>query len=412
MGKLPSSNQSQGSQESLLNNAWMKYYGAIEEARAMLEATPRFKEHPEYRPRAYSSLIEAQAMAYNYAIAPRLNRPFIYSQSIFHSNVFALGQNAPDFKYGGLFLDGKETYRLSGKLCDLKACLMQVYSHLLGHQDCKDLGNYDFHEFVHGSDGAFEFIVSGTPHEGNWIRLDPDSRYNFLLLRRIFGDYFDNTGEMRIEMLGDHRGHDLPDHDIMAERISQTADFLKWLVKVFAIDVYEMFLKGAGAKNKFHFITGQDMSEDYAGSPSTIYGTMVYSLGDDEALIIEYEPPVSAYWSLQLGDVWCNARDFFFNQTDVNMMHAVLDDDGKCRFVVSMFDPGVPNWLDTTGNHEGLATLRNYRATSKFTAPLVKKVQLSALRHNLPGTTPQLTFERRQEALDYRHRGFRHLYGD
>ncbi len=34
------------------------------------------------------------------------------------------------------------------------------------------------------------------------------------------------------------------------------------------------------------------------------------------------------------------------------------DDDGMVRFVVAYTDPGVPNWLDTTGRPAGFLTVR------------------------------------------------------
>lgn len=392
--------------------AWEKYYSSIDEARAMLKNTARFKEHPEYRARAYSTLLEAQAMAYNYAIAPRLNQPYIYSQSIYHSNVFALGQNGPDFRYGGLFLDGRETYRLTGRLGQLKACLIQVHSHLMGHPESKEIGNYDFHKFALKDNGTFDVTVSAQKHQGNWIRLDPSSNYNYLFLRRIFGDYFDDTGDLQIEMISRKGRYEKQDDEVTPERISLAADFLKWLIKAFAIGIYDMYLKGAGGKNKVCFIAGQDLADNYAGSPSTTYGMILYDISPDEALVIEYQPPASAYWSFQLGDIWCNSPDFFFYQTDVNMTHAVIDADGKCRVVVSLADPGVPNWLDTTGTLEGLVTMRNYRATSASVAPTVSKVKLAALRESLPRDTPIFTPEQRETALAYRHRGYRHLFGD
>ena len=114
-----------------LVEAWDKYYAGIDAARQAMEATPRFRDNPDHRAQMYYSLAEAQAMAYNFAIAPRTDQPYFHTHSWF-SYFYTLGGTCPDFYYGTLFLDGKNSYRIKGRFGDLKLILMTLPAVLSG----------------------------------------------------------------------------------------------------------------------------------------------------------------------------------------------------------------------------------------------------------------------------------------
>lgn len=120
--------------------AWEKWHATAEEMRKAIEATDRFRSRPEYRPGAYTSLLEAQTMAYNFAVAPRhhVEHPRFFPHITWHDHVFALGQPIQDFKYGGFYLDGRQTYRLRGNVGQTKPFLVQVRNRLLGTPESGD----------------------------------------------------------------------------------------------------------------------------------------------------------------------------------------------------------------------------------------------------------------------------------
>jgi len=66
-----------------LIEAWRKFQANLDKARLMVEDTPRFKDCPQHRAEAYNVLFQAQAYAYNWIIAPRLNHPSIYTNRVF-----------------------------------------------------------------------------------------------------------------------------------------------------------------------------------------------------------------------------------------------------------------------------------------------------------------------------------------
>ncbi len=240
--------------------------------------------------------------------------------------------------------------------------------------------------------------MSSAPKEG--IPLDEASDLNSVFVRRILGTVTDDPGELRLEPQGD--GPAPPpetDADATAERLHRAADLLRAIVRDWTVGLYEMYLKAAGGKNRFGYITGQEMADRVGGSPSATYGMAAWELDPDEAAIIEWEPPDSAYWSFQLADVWSKSLDFVNHQTDLNMVSAARDADGRIRLTLSATDPGVPNWLDTRGRREGIVLLRNYRTPGDTAAPTFTVVPLSGLGAALPAGTPVVSPQERRATL-------------
>ncbi len=60
-----------------------------------------------------------------------------------------------------------------------------------------------------------------------------------------------------------------------------------------------------------------------------------WELGEDEALLIEVEPPLALYWSISLGNHWWETIDYANHQSSLNGAQAVIDADGTFRAVVS-----------------------------------------------------------------------------
>jgi hypothetical protein len=394
-----------------LATAFDAFEAAGREVRAMVEATPRFQEHPEHRAQAYVSLAEAQAMAYNLVIWPRLDHPPILSHSSWHSTIYSLGQNCPDFRYGGALFDGRASYRLQGRVGALKLLLIQIQSPTMGHPDSREIGNYDLCELA-GADGAFDVPVSAEADGTTGIRIEPDAPLNFGLIRRILGSIADDPGELRLVRVD---GPPLPaetDEAAIAERVHAAAGMLRFIVGDWVIGLYDLYIKAAGGKNRFAHIAGGELATNVVGSPSTTYGLSVYEIAPDEAVLVEWEPPDSAYWSFQVGDVWSNAMDFFNYQTDLNMHTMRVDSDGRIRAVVSHDDPGIANWMDTRGRGEGTVVMRNYRARGESSAPTMRVVKAAELPGLLPDGTARVSSAERAAALAARQVMFRTAYGD
>ena len=392
----------------VLDSAWRMWQRTIDEMRAAIEATSRFQESPEHRAQAIHSLIEAQAMSYSQVIAPRSDRPRIFTATGWNPNVLGLGQPAADGLYSLIHLDGAKTYTLRGRLGEVCIMLIQVYDKMLGHKDYKMLGNYDVAAFL--DDGGYAVTFSAEPPDvGHWIPLDPDSDLNFVLVRRFFGDWFDDMGEFELLLNGNVTTFDHADEAALARRITIAADFVRYLVQRYSIELYEGYAQRAGGLNAIYY-TGGETILDIAGNPTTSYGLGSLRVLPGQALIVEQEFPDSAYWSFQLGDVWSRPLDHLRHQSDVNHKRAVVDSDGRVRAVISHEDPGVPNWMDPAGRSDVVVVSRNYRELTNVAGPTCTVVPFAELRDHLPAETPTITPGERAAQLEHRRNGFLHLY--
>ena len=132
--------------------------------------------------------------------------------------------------------------------------------------------------------------------------------------------------------------------------------------------------------------------------PVQVYWQGIYQFAPDEALILETElPKQQRYWNVQLNDVLWNAIEFIYRQSSLNGHQARLDSDGKFRAVISLTDPGVPNWLDPAGYTQGMLMGRWYAADS-HPMPTLKRVPLAKVRDYLPAETPTMTAEQRSRS--------------
>ena len=84
---------------------------------------------------------------------------------------------------------------------------------------------------------------------------------------------------------------------------------------------------------------------------------------------------------------WFESLDIANRTTSLNRTQLHIDDDGRYRIVVAHEDPGVQNWLDTSGLRQTMVTYRFIR-TKNNPVPRCTVVALDALRSALPATTP------------------------
>ncbi|HEX8055814.1 MAG TPA: hypothetical protein VF481_04090 [Novosphingobium sp.] len=91
-----------------------------------------------------------------------------------------------------------------------------------------------------------------------------------------------------------------------------------------------------------------------------------FSLKPDEAILVTTTRGGAQYQGIQVTDPWMIAADGRRHLTSLNPTQVKADADGTFSFVIAARDPGVANWLDTAGLHDGYAVLRwqNFAAAS------------------------------------------------
>lgn len=246
------------------------------------------------------------------------------------------------------------------------------------------------------ADGNFEILVSAEKpagHTGNWLQIKSGALA--LMTRYRSYDWINEVDPvMSVECLNPTGLKKRLSPDEILDRIRQMAAMPVAATRLF----YAM-------QNQVKANVGVNVFEPsrYGGALSRqIYIPAVYEFEDDEALIVETElPKARRYWNFQLNDPYFNAVEYVYRLSSTNGHFAKVSSDGKFRGVISLKDPGVPNWLDPAGFKQGTVYGRWYDCDS-HPLPTLKRVKFSELRDHLPADTPVVTPEERAEQLRLR----------
>jgi hypothetical protein len=137
-----------------------------------------------------------------------------------------------------------------------------------------------------------------------------------------------------------------------------------------------------------------------------------FKLGDQEALVATITQGDADYFVFPWTDPWMITTEPGNSQVSLNNIQASVNDNGTYTFVVSLEDPGVYNWINTTGLTEGTAMVRwqglSDDATSSSNPPAIvaQVAQLSELKSILPSETRFVTTEERSQQLSDRRSGY------
>jgi len=142
---------------------------------------------------------------------------------------------------------------------------------------------------------------------------------------------------------------------------------------------------------------------------TNLYAGGVFELAPDEALVVETRAPTPPlYFGFQLANLWGESVDYAHHQSSLNGWQCEADADGAIRLVVAHEDPGVPNWLDTTGLPEGFLTPRWAYAKpppeSGWPEISATRVRFAELSEHLPKETRRVSPEERRDTIARRRR--------
>lgn len=394
--------------------AWERHVATMRELRGVLEGSELFQLAPQQRGMAYRQLAEVEAMAFNFCIGPRTTHPRMYRNTCWQQDFFCIGGNGPDFDYRMTLLDGKHTYRLTGKVNDSRMVLAQLNSGPPGSPNARCIGDYDFEDFHVREDGSFEVLLSAEKQSGSWIKLSAEHDYQWMIFRPSVESWDDVPAELYIERVSplpdDRFDADEYSEAAVARRIDLASGYARYLIKDWACGFAQLVLRKAAGPNKFIAFDSEEATEE--GSPSALYLECSFEVGDDEALILEFESePNGTYWSLQLYDIWHRSLDFRTRQTTLNGRQMDKDADGKVRVVLSRRDPGVANWLDSAGYNHGQVTWRNYKVTRRV-ASQIHRMKFSEVFNHLAAATRKVAPEARARELEQRRRTYLRRHGE
>jgi hypothetical protein len=310
--------------------------------------------------------------------------------------------DSADAKYSTARIDGRGQYRVFGTLGSAHHIAFQLITGRAGYQAFDSISR---EELAVEPSGEFEILLAATrpkDWKGAWLRLDP--RATELLFREYFYDWAsERPSQFMIERL-DEPGPSAPPGP------AATKATLDAIAGVFAATVPKWFEPALDDRRQRVNQLRPPSKSASEGIRENAYGSGWFKLEPDDALLIELDEPDAHLWSFELGNFWWQSIDYVDHTSSLNGFQAVRSSDGRYRLVLSLEDPGVPNWLDPVGHPEGEIIYRYQNAADENPVPTARLVKLSELRGELPPDTPSVTAEERAAQVRMRRRHAAHRW--
>lgn len=256
------------------------------------------------------------------------------------------GIDNPDSIYRVIPIDGNERYVLRGQVAEQR--LTENYF-TLWDRSMNTVAVFSGHDLVLDGERNFSITVDSDPANGrpNHIRSAPQAHEFYI--RDVMLDWAaDRANTLSVEKLGPPKRPPRSE----PEQVELTAQFMRTYADNTMRWNRQALDKPA---NSFAFTIDRDTD---GALRNQIYILGHFRLGDDEALVLTVRMGGARYFVAPITNVWGTTNDIVHRTGSLNKAQSVANPDGTYTYVVSVHDPGVHNWIDPCGLHEGILTLR------------------------------------------------------
>jgi hypothetical protein len=290
------------------------------------------------------------------------------------------GLDNPDSIYRVIPISGAERYEIRGRVAERR--LAENYF-TLWDANMNTVDVLDGKRLAVGPDRRFTITVDGEPASGrpNHVRSSP-SAHEFYIRDVLLDWERDRANELEVVRLGPPPPRPPEDE---AQQLERAAAYMwKW---VKSSDRWNAQSAGRPV-NKLEFVI--DRQTDGA-LRNQVYILGRFQLADREALIVNVGLGGAEYFVCPVTNIWGTTNDIVNRTGSLNKAQSEANRDGSYTYVVSAEDPGVHNWVDTSGTHEGILTLRWAEFPGGRPGPDLhaesRLVRLEELRAHLPPET-------------------------
>ena len=262
-------------------------------------------------------------------------------------------------------VDPAGTYRITGDVAGQQEVLFSVQDGEFIFGKTEVLAELSLEERLElDGDGRFENHLGGRERTGNWLLLGPTVYIN---IREFVVDW--EHGPLTtfyIERLDDVG----PPASLTPEALSTAYDQAASWVEA-SVTLWNQYV-GPEASAPVNDLPAPMLP--VGSAQNMLHGACTWDLEPDQALLVEFGATRGLLLGIQtyIAD-WMVLLDFADRVTSLNHHQLHVDDDGKVRIVLSETDPGVPNWLDTSGLRTGLVTYRYVRPRTRPAPPTTSK---------------------------------------
>ncbi|KTD51663.1 hypothetical protein Lqui_0507 [Legionella quinlivanii] len=254
------------------------------------------------------------------------------------------------------------------------------------------------------ADGNYEITIDSEPADGRINHIQSNDDAVMLFVRNSLGDWqAQKPDSLSVELLDDISG-ETPRSDtrIYLETIKNISE---------SIFFYGVGALGIKTKlNPVNTFKQPEQSDDLGTLVSQASSFGHFEIEDDEALLLTVDMGGANYFIAPATGPWTITIDPGNVVCSLNNQQAMADTDGRYRFVLSLKDPGVYNWISTSGLHEGTMMLRwqNLPANTEGQGPAITSqlVKISDLPSILPPETHWVSQAERQQQILSRQSGY------
>ena len=230
------------------------------------------------------------------------------------------------------------------------------------------------------ADGSFTLTIGPEPSAGAHNHIGTTAASHFILIRDTIQDWRTETPyRLSVTRLdGPDPGPVASDATLAAQSVTLMHQITPRIQQA----------KGGGFANAPGFFQGPanqlTSPRIREGGRWGLSSSGHFHLADDEALVMTLDPIGAKYLAVQLASAWLSSLDYVHHTASLNLAQTRPNTDGTITVVVAPKDPGVANWLDTTGLHDGSMFVRWQKLPEPLTAGAkgvrdVRLVKIAAL---------------------------------
>ena len=263
-----------------------------------------------------------------------------------------LGASGPDIDYDVAMVEPGVPHRVAGRRGGATFVGITVYGYAGASGASGIVASVDVDEIV-AADGTFAYEFT-HPQAAR------------VIVRQYFHDRatqsrgawtISRTDDAVASATDDTATTPLPTTAGIAARVGNMAESLRWNLQLNRLWSPEL----RATPNQFVRQTPEEIVAAVT-NPDVTYAFTWFRIPPGAQLVIEFTPPETRYWALQLCDRWFQC--FPDRRSNLNDSQCTVQADGTVRLVVSDGDPGTipgqlgPNWLDTSGHGLGILFFR------------------------------------------------------
>jgi hypothetical protein len=261
-------------------------------------------------------------------------------------------------------------------------------------------------DLVLDSDNSYSITINSSSVEGAKNHIQSTSEATQLLIRNNLGDWQTETpDEISVKLVNDASDHDpISKTQIVLDATSNLGQ------SIVTYGVGALGLKTS--MNPVNTLSDPSQSSSLGTLTSQASSFGHFKLAFDEALVVTVNPGAASYFVVPVTNPWMVTVDPT-SQISLNSVQGAANADGTYTFVVSLQDPDVYNWINTTGLTEGTIMARwqglpteSESSSTSDVAVDTQVVSLSELASVLPSGTRYVTPSERAVQLKQRAAGY------